>query len=782
MLCLYETLHRPTLLITLCLAFLVTADAAAAPQVSDLNQRGLQIGGTSRIVLSGTQLNGDTLIVARFPIAKQEVIEVANGNQLTLDVTLADNVAPGMYAIRLVNSQGISSPVVVSLDRLPNVAFGPKIEQLPVALYGDLRGGQILKTEFQGKKGQPLVVEVEGQRLGSMIRPVLRIYDSRGTQLQWAQPFDQLAGDTRVHVILPEDGTYSAEMHDMLLRGPNPSYFRLKIGDLKFADGVYPVAATRNSPMQFSLLGSNLPDSFRIDFQPGADQLGWTPLPVQGESLFSGNLPAVRVTDVRQYAEPVQPAPQQNAGAPPLGINGRLLTSGEVDRFVLDVKPQQKLRFDMLARRIGSALDGNLVLKNASNGAQLAANDDRPNTTDPGFDYTVADGITQLLLEVSDITAKGGTDQFYLIEVADLDVPAFKLKVSTDALNIPTGGTGMVQVTAERNGYNGQIDLAVKGLPQTAQVAGNMIPAGMDKAILTISNAAEPINSHWFSITGKANQIESPEQTAVWPATAISSRMPWLSQEIGIAVSEKSLVEIAWDGAGPEQFLLGGRIQPKINLRREPNGKGVVRLRLETSQTIPTKTIKENNQDKVVDDVDRALRLTNPPMLDDSQSSAIVDISVPADLSEQPWAIVLVAELLSADQKQVLATSVLPTRFVPAKRGLTIKVAGEPKVDVELTSKKFGALTGEIQRLEGGNLPVTVSLAGLPAEIKAPAVVVPADQNMFALTVELPETVKPEQLNNVSLVATVMDQQDAAIVKATSNSIKVAVTLVPAAK
>ncbi len=56
---------------------------------------------------------------------------------------------------------------------------------------------QVLQAKLSGKKGQRLIIDVEAQRLGSGLKPVVRLYDARGTQIAWSPPRAVIGGDAR---------------------------------------------------------------------------------------------------------------------------------------------------------------------------------------------------------------------------------------------------------------------------------------------------------------------------------------------------------------------------------------------------------------------------------------------------------------------------------------------------------------------------------------------------------------------------------------------------------
>ena len=119
---------------------------------------------------------------------------------------------PGYHNLRVVTEGGVSLPLVIGVDRLAQRPLAATAEGLPVALHGALTGSTVAKTSFPGKAGQKVMVEVEAQRLGSKLRPVIHLYDRKNRQLAWAWSSPALAGDTRLEATLPEAGSYTVTL------------------------------------------------------------------------------------------------------------------------------------------------------------------------------------------------------------------------------------------------------------------------------------------------------------------------------------------------------------------------------------------------------------------------------------------------------------------------------------------------------------------------------------------------------------------------------------------
>src|SRR5688572_8778542 len=169
-----------------------TTSDAAAPSVRSVSVRGLQIAGTTTLVFDGTDLAPNPRVLMSVPIAAQTVKPNATATRVEIEVTLDDKASPGLYNLHLATDGGVSEQMVVALDRLPQVPFAAKVETLPIALHGTVSGSAVLRATLAGKAGQAILCEVEAQRLGGKLRPVLHLYDVEGKHLAWSLPAQHL--------------------------------------------------------------------------------------------------------------------------------------------------------------------------------------------------------------------------------------------------------------------------------------------------------------------------------------------------------------------------------------------------------------------------------------------------------------------------------------------------------------------------------------------------------------------------------------------------------------
>ncbi len=273
---------------------MATSSAAAAPNISNLSLRGLQAGATTTLAIDGSELGADSRILLDVPPASQTLKPGASASHVEIEVALNAGMPPGIYLLRVAGTTGVSGAVPISIDALPQIQIATpaplSVAQLPVALSGSINGSTVQTVGFVGRKGDRFVAEVESRRLGANLNPTLRLYNSRHVQIAWSQGLAVIGGDARLDVALPADGQYSVELQDTLFRGADPGFFRLKIGDFKYAGLVFPLGVVAGAATPLEFLASNLPPGAKTESI--SPELGERPAPwPAGTALLSGSRP-----------------------------------------------------------------------------------------------------------------------------------------------------------------------------------------------------------------------------------------------------------------------------------------------------------------------------------------------------------------------------------------------------------------------------------------------------------------------------------------------------------
>src|SRR4051812_43605410 len=116
--------RRVMMIVAICaLVSVIASTGSAAPTIGNITPRGLQVGGTTTVVIDGSDLPAQPQLVLPVPIAKQTVKPGGTATHAEIEVQLPDSIATGIEHLRLAGAGGISNSVLVGLDRLRQAPF-----------------------------------------------------------------------------------------------------------------------------------------------------------------------------------------------------------------------------------------------------------------------------------------------------------------------------------------------------------------------------------------------------------------------------------------------------------------------------------------------------------------------------------------------------------------------------------------------------------------------------------------------------------------------------------
>jgi hypothetical protein len=177
----------------------------------------------------------------------------------------------------------------------------------------------------------------------------------------------------------------------------------------------------------------------------------------------------------------------------PVIVNGRIEAAGDADVFRFQGRAGDTVVVEVNARRLNSPLDSVIKLTDAQ-GQQLAFNDDH---TDQGAGLTThhADSYAACTLpaggdyfvHLADTQRQGGMNHAYRLRIS-APRPDFELRLAPASLNARPGTTLPLMVYALRkDGFAGDIQLAIKDAPKGFVLDGAWVPAGQDQVRLTLT-------------------------------------------------------------------------------------------------------------------------------------------------------------------------------------------------------------------------------------------------------------------------------------------------------
>ena len=730
---------------------LVAAVAAWAetPKFSSIGPLGARRGESTEVTVFGSNLEGKARLIA--PFSAEVVTLGADPASWKVKITPAAETPVGVYTCRIRTDDGLTAPFLFAVGQVPQVQekedngtfeLAQPIPS-PVVVEGKSEGNDVDYFRFPGKKGQRIVVDAQCSRIGSGVDPSIRLTTASRAYIASADDTPGLLTDARLTVVLPEDTDYVIELSDSRYQGAGRAVYRLLVGPVPVADEVFPLGGRKGETIGLELRGGTLPTpgvaATTLAPDPLADPNAFRPrvtnhtlgLAAPGDPVLDlESLPPLVVGHLPELREPAEAGASPLKAVAPVVFNGRIGKKGEEDRYVVGVTPGQKLRIEVDAAGLGSALDGILQVK-GPDGAVLANADDTParnqdkakakvkkaaalSSPDPSLDFTVPAGMTEITLTLRDLRAEGGAGYPYRLTVEPVAPTSFLLATVDDQLNIPRGGTVGVAVTVTRQGFDGPIALNVANPPPGLTIRPGLINPGQAVGALTISSTPEAsFEVANLKVVGEAQGAAGP-----------------------IVIGASKTILFA------EQGTLGTNLMVQQGLPAATSLPTAITLDTPTTPVevvhgygalVPVKATRSAGTDDVVLTFGSlplpagfAVAASNIPAKA-NEGGATVNAAPEAPLG--PTAIALTAKGSIGGKEKTLA---IPIVTIEVVRPAAIELAAP---SVEVKAGEAVEVKGKVARKGPFKEPVTVKLDALPAGLKADPVTVPPDQSEFTLKI-----------------------------------------------
>ncbi len=721
--------------------------AAGAPQIGSIRPFGVQRGVSSEVTIGGSNLAGNPRLIGPFAFRTDPVDARRNSAAAwTFKLTVSPDVALGVYPVRVQTDDGLSNPFLFAVGQLPqvtekedNTSFesAQVLPTPPLVVEGETAGNDVDYFRFAGKKGQVVVVDAQCARIGSGVDPSIRLTTAAASRRFVASADDSpgLLTDARLVEELPEDTDYVVEISDSRYQGSGRPVYRLLIGPVPVADEVFPLGGREGETLGLELRGGtlgekrfaaaplvHLPGTFLCAPRLTSAMLG---LPASaGAGLDVESLHPLVAGTLPELREPTDPSAAPLRAVAPIVFNGRIDPPGDEDRFVLAVTAGDRLHIEVEASKYGSALDGVLQVQGMK-GSVIASADDTVVVVpgqqagqggyalpDPALDLTVPGGTTEVSLVVRDLEGRGGVGFPYRIVVTPI-VPGFELQANEPQVSIPRGGTAALGVTTARRAYNGPIIVTVADPPAGLTVRPGTIASGQDVGALSVSAAADSAFAAVpLKLIGRAQGPEGPFEVE-------ATRELVFAKQATLPTSTLTQRGVAAAPALPTAVIFEAPSEP-IEIAHGFGG------------TIPIKVVRAKGGDAAV----QITTLPLPPGLavpaasiagNQAQASVVVNTTLAA--SPGVMTIALQAKGKFAGGEQTIALPAVTLKLVrPAELVLSAPA-------VEIKPGTTAEIKGKVVRKGAFNEPVTVRLNGLPAGLKADAVVVAPGAASFVLKI-----------------------------------------------
>jgi len=526
----------------------------AYPMVMSLKPAAVQVGQTAevtvnarysmygayQVLVSGSGVTGE---VVHPPLKLEDLAKKPTLDKLPVRLTVAADAQPGVRDVRVATPQGVSTVGQLVVVRDPvvreegdnNLADKAQQISLPATLCGAIEKNEDVDFyRFHAEAGQSLVFHVRSARLEDRIHdlqehsdPILTLRTAAGVTIAASDNHEYHADPLLAHTF-EQTGDYLLEVRDVRYKGNQYWEYVIEASDWPFLQTLFPLAVAAGQTDTLSLVGHNLPGDGTVSFVAPTDLLPgmhWIDLPLAAQA---GNPVAMIVSGL-----PLVPEADGANDSPesaqvvnfPVGINGRCEREGDVDYFAFEAKKGDALSLEIVARRRLSALDSHLRVLD-SQGKQLAASDDlklgKRNHADSWQENWLAPADGRFVVEVRDVHLRGGPQYPYFLEITRSQ-PYFELYVDTDKTQVGPGGAAAIFVRIERkNGFSGEVQLTIDGLPHgvTASCGRILADKGQDGCIVLEADADAPPNTSEVTIRGTGKHTLPDGQVLDLSATA----------------------------------------------------------------------------------------------------------------------------------------------------------------------------------------------------------------------------------------------------------------------
>lgn len=478
----------------LALVLIHQASAQVAPEIGYVLPSGGKAGTTIDVKIGGYDWTPDTQIFVHDPRVKLEIVgpptgvlvpdppywfgAKARGNDRPLPrefpakLTIAADVPVGLIKFQVANANGASPPGLLYVGNLPEIAEEQErktpqvLPVLPVAVTGRIqRIEEIDRYEFTATRSGPITIELLARGLNAPWNGLLRVHDPSGKLM--VDKADTEGRDLAATFIGQAGVKYQVSLHDLDYAGDRSYFYRLAITPGPRVLAAYPAAGKPGETKEVEFVGLGL--------ATGANQIEALKKSVAFPAVANAtSFDCVLETasgkatpfmlGLSQLPEHVKAAGLQEMALPqlPCAVTASIPTRFGSDRYTLTLKKDEKWKFEAQAQAIGSPLDLDLVLLDAT-GKEAARSDDMPGTTDPLLNFAVsADGAYTLV--VTDWNgASGSRDANYRLAI-EPQVEDFSVTVPTQ-LAIPIGTSGTLLKIEREDGFKAPIAVTVAGLP-----------------------------------------------------------------------------------------------------------------------------------------------------------------------------------------------------------------------------------------------------------------------------------------------------------------------------
>jgi hypothetical protein len=570
-----------------CLIALLSTSALAQqvtlplPRLFTIMPMGGQAGQNVEVTITGENIEDVTELTFSTPKITARPIAGAT-NKFT--VNIAADAAVGVYDARVMSRLGVSSVRAFSVNKLAEVVRVKANNTLETAL--PLRVGSICNAtmtkraidfySFQGVKGQAVAIDCAAVGIDSRLTPVLILADSKGADLK----VNRTGG--MIDFTPPVDGTYVIKVSDLTYQGGERHFYRL---------------ALQKGP---------------AEPQPQTQMVSAMSWPPEGLAV---NALAKEVEPNHKDAQKI---------SLPCDISGVFFPAADVDAYEFNAKKGETWWVEVASERLGLNTDPFVLVQQVKDGkftdvAELYDIAPPMKVTSNGYSYdgppydagspdvlgkfeVKEDGTYRL--QVRDLFGGTRSDPHNVYRllvrqaVPDFSLAAWAVHMTlrngdraslSKPMSLRQGDSRAFEVVVQRrDGFDGEIEILMEGLPQGVSAAGLKIGKGKTYGhlILTVDEKA-PRGFALAKIMGKAliggKEVVRPVRLASmeWPVKDAKGEIPAprLMADIPVSVTDSEQAPLSIMLAENKVFEATAgetlKIPLKLTWRNEFNGTSI---------------------------------------------------------------------------------------------------------------------------------------------------------------------------------------------------------------
>jgi hypothetical protein len=551
------------------------------PRLLTIMPMGGQAGQSVEVTITGENIEDVTELTFSTPkITAKPVAGAVN----KFTVSIAADAAVGVYDARVMSRLGVSSVRAFSVNKLPEVVRMKANNTLETALplaVGSICNATMTKRavdfySFQGVKGQAVAIDCAAVGIDSRLTPVLILADGKGADLK----VNRTGG--MIDFTPSADGSYIIKVSDLTYQGGERHFYRL---------------ALQRSP---------------AEPQPQTQTVSAMSWPPAG---LAANAAAKEVEPNNKDAQKI---------SLPCDLSSAFFPAADVDTYEFTAKKGETWWVEVASERLGLNTDPFVLVQQVKDGkftdvAELYDIAPPMKVTSNGYSYdgppydagspdvlgkfeVKEDGTYRL--QVRDLFGGTRSDPHngYRLLVRQA-APDFSLAAWAVHMTLRNGDRASLSkpmtlrqgdarafevVVQRRDGFDGEIEIAMEGLPQGVSAAGLKIGKGKTYGhlILTADEKA-PRGFSLAKITGKAviggKEVVRPVRLASmeWPVKDAKGEIPAprLMADIPVSVTDSEQAPLSITLAENKVFEAKAgetlKIPLKLAWRNEFNGTSI---------------------------------------------------------------------------------------------------------------------------------------------------------------------------------------------------------------